>query len=200
MSSANADFDEIASPTQVEGKVAPMTHEPPLPDPDEIAWSYIPEGPSAPNGLVRYGKFLVVGLTGVIVNLAAFVLTVDGVSHTPVSNFYASVLHFASKTAANPLLYFVGSAVAFVVATLWNFVLNNLWTFKTAADFKHSPTRRLGLYFGVSLGSLAVNEVILLATETILPPLFGQGFGIIAGSVVGFIGNSRYTFTEVKTP
>ncbi|MGD1100131.1 MAG: GtrA family protein [Thermoplasmata archaeon] len=151
-----------------------------------------------PSAIVRYGKFLVVGLTGVVVNLAAFVLTVDGISGTPVSNFFSSVLHFASKTAANPLLYFVASAVAFGVATFWNFALNSVWTFKTDADHKYSPSRRLGLYFGVSLGSLSVNEVVLFATETILPPLIGQGIGIIAGSAVGFVGNNRYTFAEVR--
>jgi putative flippase GtrA len=147
---------------------------------------------------VRYGKFLLVGLTGVFVNLVAFVLTVDAISQTPLSNFYSSVLHFASKTAANPLLYFVGSAVAFVVATLWNFALNSVWTFKTEVGHKHSPTGRLGLYFGVSLGSLAVNEAVLFATEVILPPLIGQGIGIIAGSAVGFVGNYRYTFAEAS--
>lgn len=149
-------------------------------------------------GIVRYGKFLLVGLTGVVVNLVVFVLTVDAISHTPVSNFYSSVLHFASKTAPNPLLYLVGSAVAFAVATLWNFAFNSLWTFRTEADRRYSPARRLGLYFGVSLGSLAVNEVVLFATQAALPPLIGQGFGIVAGSVVGFVGNSRYTFAEVE--
>jgi len=48
----------------------------------------------------------------------------------------------------------------------------------------------------MSLGSLSVNEVVLLVTETFLPPLIGQGIGIITGSVVGFWGNSRYTFAE----
>jgi putative flippase GtrA len=149
-------------------------------------------------GVVTYGKFLIVGLTGVVVNLVVFVVTVDTLSGTPLTNFYSSALHFASKTAANPLLYFVGSAVAFVVATLWNFALNSLWTFRTDIGHRYSPSRRLGLYFGVSVGSLAVNEAVLLATESIIPPLFGQGFGIIAGSVVGFLGNSRFTFAEVE--
>jgi putative flippase GtrA len=146
--------------------------------------------------VVRYGKFLIVGFTGVIVNLAVFVVTVDALSGTPVSNFFSSVFSYASKTAADPLLYFVGSAVAFAVATVWNFILNSLWTFRTETGHRYSAPRRLGLYFGVSLGSLAVNEVVLFATETFLPPLFGQGIGIIAGSVVGYWGNRRYTFAE----
>jgi putative flippase GtrA len=153
-----------------------------------------------PNGLVRDGKFLLVGLTGVVVNLGAFVLTVDSISHAPLSNFVSSILHFASKTAPNPLLYLMASAVAFGAATLWNFTLNSLWTFRTAAAHRHSPTRRLELYFGVSLGSLTVNEVLLFASEAVLPPLFGQAIGIIAGSMVGFIGNSRYTFAETRSP
>jgi len=172
----------------------------PRPDSGSASASEALDRSAPPTGLVRYGKFLLVGLTGVVVNLVAFVLTVDAISGTPLSNFYSSVLHFASKTAANPLLYFVGSAVAFVVATLWNFALNSVWTFKTEVGHKHSPTGRLGLYFGVSLGSLAVNEVVLFATEAVLPPLIGQGIGIVAGSAVGFLGNNRYTFAERKRP
>jgi putative flippase GtrA len=148
---------------------------------------------------VRYGKFLVVGFTGVIVNLVVFVITVDAISGRPTSNFFSSVLHYASRTEANPLLYFVGSGVAFVVATVWNFALNSVWTFRTTADRKYSPSRRLGLYFAVSLGSLSVNEAVLFVTQTVLPPLVGQGIGIVAGSVVGFVGNNRYTFAETVT-
>jgi putative flippase GtrA len=150
-------------------------------------------------GIVRYGKFLIVGLTGVAVNLATFVLTVDAIARTPVSNFYTSVLHFASKTAPNPILYLAASAVAFAVATLWNFTLNSLWTFKSLTGHEHPPSHRLGLYFGVSLGSLSVNEIVLWATGAVLPPLFGQGIGIVAGSVVGYLGNSHYTFAEATS-
>ena len=183
----------LASPSATGGSTAvgaaPSASSGPPPGP-------IPAGTVPPNELVRYGKFLLVGLTGVFVNLAVFVLTVDSISHTPISNFYSSILHFASKTAPNPVLYLVASAVAFGVATVWNFVLNSLWTFRTRVGHYHPPTRRLGLYFAVSLGSLSVNEVVLFATGTILPPLVGQGIGIIAGSVVGFAGNRRYTFAE----
>lgn len=151
------------------------------------------------SGILTYGKFLIVGLTGVVVNLAVFVVTVDAIARTPVTNFYSSFLHFASKTAANPVLYFIGSAVAFAVATFWNFALNSLWTFRTEVGHRHSRSRRLGLYFGVSLGSLAINEAVLFVAEAAIPPLFAQGLGIIAGSVVGFVGNSRWTFAEAET-
>lgn len=189
--------DPQAGATVDRGNPGPASEEDPS---GTAAVRHLPSlgGTGAPGWLVRYGKFLLVGLTGVFVNLVAFVLTVDALSGTPVTDFYSSVLRYLSKTAANPELYFVGSAVAFVVATIWNFALNSVWTFRTNADRKYSVTGRLGLYFGVSLGSLAVNELVLLGTGTVLPPLIGQGFGIIAGSVVGFFGNNRYTFAEAR--
>ena len=90
------------------------------------------------------------------------------------------------------------SAIAFIVATVWNFALNNLWTFRARTRHRHPLHHRLGLYFLVALGSLAVNEVILFSFVGVLPPLIAQGIGIIAGSAVGFLGNIRITFVEVE--
>lgn len=174
------------------------------PDPDASFAGSLTSTPPPPHfrpgpELPRYPKFLLVGLTGVVVNLATFLLTVDAIAHSTTSNFIGDIVHFASKTAPNPFVYFAASALAFVVATLWNFTLNSWWTFRTVQVHRHSPVRRLGLYYGVSLGSFAVNEVVLLVTQAVLPPLLGQGLGVVAGSVVGFLGNSRYTFAE-RTP
>ena len=146
--------------------------------------------------LAKYGKFLVVGLTGVVVNLVVFAFTLDAISPSPTFNLLRSLLRFASVRAANPLDDLVASAVAFVVATLWNFLLNNLWTFRATGTHRHPFHHRLGLYYGISLGSLAVNEAVLFALVFYAPPLVAQAVGIIAGSVVGFIGNYRVTFAE----
>jgi putative flippase GtrA len=145
---------------------------------------------------LKYGKFLLVGLTGAVVNLTAFVLAVDGLSGLPLSNFYPSILHYATKTAPDPTLYLVGGVAGFAAATFWNFTWNSLWTFRAVLNRRHAPARLLGLYFAVSIGALGVNETVLFATQLVLPPLFGQGIGIVAGSVLGFLGNSRYTFAE----
>ena len=154
----------------------------------------VPPAPIRPDVLARYGKFLVVGLTGVVVNLIVFTLTLEAISPTPSFDLIESVLHFASTRTVSPLDAFVASVVAFVVATLWNFLLNNLWTFQTLTGHRHPFSRRLGLYYGVSLGSLAVNEAILFGLGFYLPPLIAQAIGILAGSVVGFLGNYRLTF------
>ncbi len=139
-----------------------------------------------------------VGLTGVVVNLVVFAFTLDAISPSPTFNLVQSLLHFASTRTVNPVDDFVASAAAFVVATLWNFLFNSLWTFRTSTGHRHPFSHRLGLYYGVSLGSLAVNEAVLYALGFFVPPLIGQAVGIIAGSVVGFAGNYRVTFAEIR--
>lgn len=129
-------------------------------------------------------------------NLVVFAFTLDALSPSPTFNLVGSLLQFASTRSANPLADFIASAAAFAVATLWNFALNSVWTFRSAAGHRHAFPHRLGLYYGVSLGSLAVNEGVLFVMGLFLPPLFGQALGILAGSVVGFAGNYRVTFAE----
>jgi putative flippase GtrA len=157
--------------------------------------------PPRPHFLTRYGKFLAVGLTGVVVNLLVFAYTLDAISPSPTFNLVTSLLHAAFNRGGNPVDILVASAIAFAVATLWNFALNNLWTFRSAVGHRHSTRRRLGLYYGVSLASLAINEVVLFALSFFVPPLVGQAVGILAGSVAGFAGNYRITFAEaVRDP
>jgi len=174
--------------------VLPMVE--PLPVPSE---GVPPAGGRTPF-LAKYGQFVLVGLTGVVVNLIVFTLVLDLLSPSPTFNVVHSLLRSASVTSNNAVDNFVASAAAFAVATLWNFVLNNLWTFRTTRGHRHRLGSRIGLYYGVSLGSLAVNEVVLFALSYSVPPLFGQAIGIVAGSVVGFAGNYRVTFAEAPSP
>jgi putative flippase GtrA len=148
--------------------------------------------------LAKYGKFALVGLTGVVVNVIVFAAALDAISPSPTFNLYANLLKFASTPSSNPVDNLVASAVAFLVATLWNFALNNLWTFRSKVGHRFRFAHRLGLYYGVSLGSLAVNEAVLFVASFSLPPLVGQLIGVAAGSVVGFAGNYRYTFAKAS--
>ena len=157
-----------------------------------------PSSPADDKGrlLTKYGKFVVVGLTGVVVNLVVFALTLDALSPSPTFNLYSSLLHSASVVSPNALDNFLASGVAFVVATLWNFAWNNAWTFRSRIGHRHPIGVRVGLYYGVSLGSLAVNEIVLFVVSLAFPPLYGQALGIALGSIVGFAGNHRFTFAE----
>ncbi len=146
--------------------------------------------------LAKYGQFVLIGLTGVVVNLIVFSLVLDSLSANPTHDLVQSFLRSTSTSGSNPVDNFLASAIAFAVATLWNFTFNNLWTFRTTRGHRHPFRHRLGLYYGVSLGSLAVNEVVLFGLGFALAPLYGQAVGILAGSLVGFAGNYRLTFAE----
>ncbi len=158
-----------------------------------------PQGRRTPL-LARYGKFLLVGLTGVVVNLAVFALALDAISPHPTFDLYANLRRLASTGSSGLEANLAASAVAFAVATLWNFTFNNLWTFRTAVGHRHPLGPRVGLYYGVSLGSLGVNEGVLAVASLVLAPLWGQGIGILAGSIVGFVGNRQITFAEAGLP
>ncbi len=148
--------------------------------------------------LLRYVKYLTVGFTGVVVNLVVFSLVLGIVLPAGGIDLVRAVERLAVTTSSNPFDNFIASTAAFAVATLSNFTLNNAWTFRTSGILRHRVHERLGLYFGVSLASLAVNEVVLFSLGGILPPLYGQAIGIAAGSVVGFAGNFRVSFAEAK--
>jgi len=146
--------------------------------------------------LERYWRFLLVGMTGVVVNLVVFAGVLDVTSPAPDHSLTANLFRSVSVTSARTVDEFLASVLAFTVATFWNFEWNNAWTFRSRAGHRHPFPRRVGLYYGVSLGSLAVNELVLFATLVVLLPLYGQALGIVLGSVVGFVGNQRYTFAE----
>jgi putative flippase GtrA len=146
--------------------------------------------------LPQYGQFVLVGLTGVAVNLAVFALVLSAFTGRPSFDLIGSLTHASMQNGATIGETLAASAVAFVVATLWNFALNNLWTFRARGAHQHSTPRRLALYYLVSLGSLGVNELVLYLLIAAVAPLYGQAAGIVAGSIVGYIGNRRVTFVE----
>ncbi|MGI0055724.1 MAG: GtrA family protein [Thermoplasmata archaeon] len=146
--------------------------------------------------VLRYAKFLLVGVTGFVVNLIVFTLVLDALLPGPSSGFFASVARFLTETSGNPTDNLIASSFAFVVATLWNFLWNNAWTFRAQVGHRHPLHRRVPLYYLVALGALGLNEAVLFLLSGSLPPLYGQGLGILAGSIVGYFGNARYTFAE----
>ena len=149
--------------------------------------------------LPQFGQFVLVGLTGVVVNLIVFSLVLAAFTGNVVFDLIGSLTRASTQSGVSVVDILAASAVAFVVATLWNFMLNSLWTFRTSRGHYHSALRRLVLYYLVSLISLGVNELVLFGLTTTLPPLYAQAAGIAAGSIVGFVGNRRFTFLEAAS-
>ena len=123
-------------------------------------------------------KFLMVGASGVVVNLSMFSLfTYLGISK------------------------FIASPLAIEASIIWNFLLNNAWTFRRREV--SSSFRARGLKFNiVSLLSLSISYstflVLTLNFEDGSPLLF-QAAGIIPATIVNYLTNSYWTFKEDKT-
>jgi dolichol-phosphate mannosyltransferase len=123
-------------------------------------------------------KFCIVGATGVAVNLAAF----------------SALL----ACGTNP---FVASPIAVELSILWNFFLNNAWTFRYRPKSEHIGIR--GLKFNVvSLASLAVTFgtfVILSQLFPKLPLQVDQLAAILPTTAINYFLNSYWTFKHQVT-
>lgn len=118
-------------------------------------------------------KFLIVGSSGVLINLGMFTLL---------------LLAGVNKYIASP--------IAIELSIIWNFLFNNYWTFrwrKTA-----SRTRIRGLKFNaVSLAALCVSYGTFVALSIAFPdvsPQINQLIGIIPATLVNYLLNSYWTF------
>jgi dolichol-phosphate mannosyltransferase len=118
-------------------------------------------------------RFAVVGASGTIVNLGLF----------------SVALH------AN-LNKYIASPLAIEVSIIWNFLLNNYWTFKERRT--RDRTRIKGLKFNlVSLVSLGVSFITFIAMTLFLPrvpPQVDQLVGIVPAMLVNYFLNSYWTF------
>ncbi|HTS33317.1 MAG TPA: GtrA family protein [Thermoplasmata archaeon] len=123
---------------------------------------------------LRLPAFLVVGVSGVFVNLCVF--TVLGLRLPP-----------------SPEEVYLASAGAFAVALCWNFTWNRAWAF--AGRGGHSTLYHFGLYGMIQLGALAVNLVVLaVAVRLGASNLDGQLAGIVVASLLGYGLNLRWNF------
>jgi dolichol-phosphate mannosyltransferase len=122
-------------------------------------------------------KFAIVGLSGVFVNLGCFTLLLElGMSK------------------------YISSPIAIEASILWNFFLNNLWTFRWRET--NDSIQIKGVKFNaVSLVALIVSYSTFVAVSTAfptVPPQLSQAAGIIPALFVNYFLNAYWTFRSVK--
>ncbi|MEA2497364.1 MAG: hypothetical protein QOJ29_5275 [Thermoleophilaceae bacterium] len=124
-----------------------------------------------PDNWFQLGKFLLVGFSGYIVNLAVFAFSLK----------VLSVHHIAAAT------------IAFAVAVSNNFWWNRHWTF--AARDGHAGFQA-ARFFTVSviafLFQLAVLELLVSGPD--LPKILAQAISLVLATPVNFIGNKMWSF------
>ena len=123
--------------------------------------------------LERPIRFGIVGASGVIINNAVL---------WPMVN----LLHVALLPS---------SALATETAIIWNFLLNDSWTFRNAMQERPWPQRLLR-FNGVSLGGLIITAALLwlLTSQAHLPLLLANTLAICGALSWNYTINSRWTW------
>jgi dolichol-phosphate mannosyltransferase len=128
-------------------------------------------GMRKPHNWFQLGKFLLVGSSGYVVNLAVFTFSLK----------VLSVHHIAAAT------------IAFAVAVLNNFWWNRHWTF--AAGHGHAGFQA-ARFFAVSVVAFLIQLAILelLVTSADMPKVLAQAVSLVLATPVNFIGNKLWSF------
>jgi putative flippase GtrA len=157
---------------------------------------------------ILLGRFGVVGLSGVLVNMVALIIA------NKMGPPHQQAIVGLAMTEFNVRWYHVYSTIAFLVANLWNFQLNRSWTFQTS---RHAGWMK---EYGPFLAVGALGQVVGLMVLTLLmhpgSPLSlstsvlddSSGFRtrlywaqlIVIGLVtpVSFVLNKLWTFNAVR--
>ena len=124
-----------------------------------------------PANWIQLGKFLLVGLSGYVVNLATFALCVHGFG----------------------LDYRIAAVAAFAVAVTNNFWWNRHWTFAAGAGHAGFQAAR---FFTVSVIAFLIQVSILeiLVSAAGLPVVASQAISLVLATPVNFIGNKLWSF------
>ena len=128
-------------------------------------------GMRKPHNWVQLGKFLLVGLSGYVVNLAVFTFSLK----------VLGVHHIAAAT------------MAFGVAVTNNFWWNRHWTFTARHGHAGFQAAR---FFTVSVVAFLLQVTILeiLVTGPELPKVLAQAISLVLATPVNFVGNKMWSF------
>jgi putative flippase GtrA len=124
-----------------------------------------------PQNWVQLGKFLLVGLSGYVVNLAVFTFSLS----------VLSVHHIAAAT------------IAFAVAVLNNFWWNRHWTFAAGSGHAGFQAAR---FFTVSVCAFLIQVALLelFVTNGGWPKVLAQAVSLALATPVNFVGNKLWSF------
>ncbi|MGV8966284.1 MAG: GtrA family protein [Cellulomonas sp.] len=159
--------------------------------------------------LVQFGRFAVVGASGVVVNMVVLILVKSLGPHPELALFGLPPTEFHVRW------YHLYSTLAFLVANLWNFQLNRGWTFRSSKQTAwwkgYLPFLVVGL-LGQVIGLVLLTLLMHRGWPTSLPTdLLDDSSGlrtrlywaqlIVIGVVtpLAFVLNKVWTFRGART-
>jgi putative flippase GtrA len=120
----------------------------------------------------RFSKFLVVGVTGFIVDFGVFNLLLKALNFPPV----------------------LAQAISFTLAAINNFTWNRYWTYP---DSRSKPIlRQFGMFFVLSvIGLLIRTPIFALFSDPMVALVETMQYGVFAG-LIGFVTNTLHISIE----
>jgi dolichol-phosphate mannosyltransferase len=130
-------------------------------------------GVRQPHNWLQLGRFVAVGASGYVVNLAVF----------------AACVHLLAVN------YKLAAVVSFAVSVANNFWWNRHWTFMSAKAARH-PGQQAVRFFAVSLVTFGFSYVILvsLVDGAGTAKVIAQAMSIVAATPLSFIGQKLWSF------
>ena len=95
---------------------------------------------------------------------------------------------------------YIASPIAIELSIVWNFLLNNYWTFRRRKTSDHTPIRGLKFNF-VSILALGVSYGTFVTLSLTFPdtaPQVHQLIGIVPATLVNYLLNSYWNFKHIK--
>ena len=159
--------------------------------------------------VLQFGRFALVGGTGVVVNLLALIVVKRLGPHPEVALFALRPTEFHVRW------YHLYSTIAFLVANLWNFQLNRSWTFRSSRHKswwrEYWPFLAVGM-LGQAIGLVLLTLLMHHGSPLSLPtdPLddtsglrtrlyWAQLIVIMVVTPLSFVLNKVWTFAAVRT-
>jgi putative flippase GtrA len=130
-------------------------------------------GVRKPNNWMQLGRFVAVGASGYVVNLAVF----------------AACVHLLAVN------YKLAAVISFVVSVANNFWWNRHWTFMSSKAAAHPVSQGLR-FFAVSLVTFGFSYMILvsLVDGAGMAKVVAQALSIVAATPLSFIGQKLWSF------
>jgi putative flippase GtrA len=161
------------------------------------------------SNVLQFGRFAIVGGTGVLVNMLALIVVKHLGPHPEVAIFALP------PTAFHVRWYHVYSTIAFFVANLWNFQLNRWWTFRSSRHAawwrEYWPFLTVGL-LGQAIGLVLLTLLMHHGSPLSLPThpfddtsglrtrlYWAQLIVIAVITPLSFVLNKLWTFAAVRT-
>jgi putative flippase GtrA len=149
----------------------------------------------------QFVKFGLVGLSGVVVNVAVFsatlLLWLGLTGHIgSAAELTHSLRGLVTKSALDVprVAYYVANALGFAVSVMTNYYLNRRWTFRSTGRVASELPKFVAVSIVAYAGNLAV--FTLAHTQLQLGPLVSQLIAIVVVMPINYVANRLWSFRQ----